>query len=614
MRGPHNAPLSTLRPGLDCALDFYIENRIPGGHFPMILRLDWSMDPALTLRERVMLRFMDSVTDLAGWEQAVFDAKQIDSYWEDRYELAARSNLKPTPKEQRTAEFDLSTDLGLVGFSEKMFEWCIWELQAKAQEYLSTGSVSVYDMDVAVFKKDVPGLRLSVAESLKPLEEEAMHTQEMHWQPGHNDTNLKVVQPALYALEYNRTKVFRPRVVTKGNCLDLIGEGEVLLGPEVRKKWYESYAIELSTRFQLLPSEVQLDSHGKAHITGYINNIHPVKHASAYREIERILDEALPLFKAAYNSVRSPPRPEGTRFPSNLQRSQNRDFCMKVGERDEWGPPINQGCKSENYRYVDDAPSSPTTEEMNEWFARTHPSVLPEPFDTSEAREGFQSVHRYSNPHSWAEPGGEFQVIVSVGNILLSPEKPKYSSGSFHFEGLLNERICASALYYYDSDNITDSRLAFESKAHPHSPWLIPDSVFDSFSIDREWSKELFGVTLGETACSGHQFIKLGAVQTRPGRLVVFPNVLGHRVEPFELVDKTRPGHRKVVAIFLVDPKTPIISTADVPPQQRLWAEGRSHLLGAAVPGLRVAHEIAEELIKERSNLTTGQVGYGTVD
>ncbi|KAL1412158.1 hypothetical protein Q8F55_003165 [Vanrija albida] len=213
-----------------------------------------------------------------------------------------------------------------------------------------------------------------------------------------------------------------------------------------------------------------------------------------------------------------------------------------------------------------------------------------------------------------AEPGGTFQVIVSVGNILLTPEKPRYTSGAFHIEGLLNERICASALYYYDSDNITDTRLAFEGEGHINNLWIYPDSVQDPYSIDREWSKELFGGTLGATACSGHQFIKLGAVQTRPGRLVVFPNVLAHRVEPFELADKTRPGHRKVVAIFLVDPVTPIISTANVPPQQRSWAKDQSQMFGAAVTGLETAHDIAEELIKERSNMATGQIGWGTVD
>jgi hypothetical protein len=43
---------------------------------------------------------------------------------------------------------------------------------------------------------------------------------------------------------------------------------------------------------------------------------------------------------------------------------------------------------------------------------------------------------------------------------------------------------------------------------------------------------------------------------TREGRALFFPNVYQHRVEPFELADKTRPGHRKIVALFLVDPSS----------------------------------------------------------
>lgn len=46
----------------------------------------------------------------------------------------------------------------------------------------------------------------------------------------------------------------------------------------------------------------------------------------------------------------------------------------------------------------------------------------------------------------------------------LTPEKPNYDGGSWHIEGQLNERICASALYYYDSENITESFLAFRQK------------------------------------------------------------------------------------------------------------------------------------------------------
>jgi hypothetical protein len=44
-----------------------------------------------------------------------------------------------------------------------------------------------------------------------------------------------------------------------------------------------------------------------------------------------------------------------------------------------------------------------------------------------------------------------------------------------------------------------------------------------------------------------------------------------HRVSPFALQDRTKPGHRKIIALFLVDPHTRIISTANVPPQRKDW-------------------------------------------
>jgi len=52
---------------------------------------------------------------------------------------------------------------------------------------------------------------------------------------------------------------------------------------------------------------------------------------------------------------------------------------------------------------------------------------------------------------------------------------------------------------------------------------------------------------------------------------LTFPNILQHRVQPFKLADPTKPGHRKILALFLVDPGIRIISTANVPPQQRDW-------------------------------------------
>jgi hypothetical protein len=63
----------------------------------------------------------------------------------------------------------------------------------------------------------------------------------------------------------------------------------------------------------------------------------------------------------------------------------------------------------------------------------------------------------------------------------------------------------------------------------------------------------------------------VGSVETREGRVVTFPNILQHQVQPFKLEDPTRPGHRKILALFLVDPNIRVISTAHVPCQQKEW-------------------------------------------
>ena len=63
----------------------------------------------------------------------------------------------------------------------------------------------------------------------------------------------------------------------------------------------------------------------------------------------------------------------------------------------------------------------------------------------------------------------------------------------------------------------------------------------------------------------------VGSVVTRQGRLITFPNILQHQVQPFRLADPTKPGHRKILALFLVDPNVRIISTANVACQRLDW-------------------------------------------
>jgi len=55
--------------------------------------------------------------------------------------------------------------------------------------------------------------------------------------------------------------------------------------------------------------------------------------------------------------------------------------------------------------------------------------------------------------------------------------------------------------------------------------------------------------------------------------LLVFPNVYQHALGSFKLKDSTKPGHRKILVFFLVDPTQRIVSTASVPPQNIAWRD-----------------------------------------
>ncbi len=125
----------------------------------------------------------------------------------------------------------------------------------------------------------------------------------------------------------------------------------------------------------------------------------------------------------------------------------------------------------------------------------------------------------------------------------------------------MNEHICATALYYFSSEIITTSRLAFRqqsSRDHANCAGYEQNHY--------HWLEQLYGCKNSESALQ-----EVGSVLCCKGRLVTFPNVLQRRVEPFKLLDPTKNGHRKILALFLVDPGIRIISTANVPPQQKHW-------------------------------------------
>lgn len=113
------------------------------------------------------------------------------------------------------------------------------------------------------------------------------------------------------------------------------------------------------------------------------------------------------------------------------------------------------------------------------------------------------------------------------------------------------------------------------------------------------WLDEIFGVTQ-----DGPCVQDVGSVVCREDRLLTFPNILQHQVQPFSLADPSKPGHRKILALFLIDPNIKIISTAHVPPQQREWWTENMYNKAFGAAGNKLG-----ELSNELKDKVLGEIG-----
>ncbi|KAG5762781.1 hypothetical protein H9Q72_009110 [Fusarium xylarioides] len=496
-----------------------------GAHFPVVLKRedgegegDWRAT-TLTIREVCMLKVIEDLTNKPEWWIKVND-DEIAAKW------------KKEAMEMPWGEYRVFGD-----FTQAMADACIKELRKKADIYQKTGLIPVMDYTSAAIKTDnlIPkDLRDALIAAVSPLEN--VPEEHKDWHPGSDGKVLDIVHPSLWPLVYGRSLILPDKRINLKEALSHCGKGVVVPvvdDSDVSKFHHRAF----SKRFQWLPCDVDLTG-GHPRIDQSWDII--------YRwhddfEVQRV-------------------------FTTNV-----RPDC-KVPEicGDEWCSAHNRPLDDDDEPRREDEDCEDDYEESDRgrrdeaWFKETHIPEIPDP--KTELEELVKINPSDVKTSGFFGNASRVQVIVKLANIHLTPEKPTYDGGSWHVEGQLNEHICATALYYYDCDNITDSRLDFRTVANREDQTLELNYEQGDFdSIER-----IFAIDSGADTLQD-----IGSVLTRQDRMLFFPNVYQHHVSPFELVDKSRPGHRKILALFLVDPQVPIISTANVPPQQRdWWAEG----------------------------------------
>ncbi|KAJ5902035.1 hypothetical protein N7495_002563 [Penicillium taxi] len=480
----------------------------------------------LTYREILMMRVMNTITDKPDWEIKVFNPI-IFSKWKDEISQSSQD------------------------VSPKMMDFIITELQWKAKSFEDKNSVTVFG---GVIKSDraIPEeLKQALKDGVAPLESVPEAQKDYH--PGSDDKVIDLVHPSLFPIVYGKTRILRDKTLGLDDCIGSIGQGEILPVPEkpARNKKEINALQPYSTNFQWLPCNVALksgsDSTPECQISSYINNLHPIQHRVLYGVIEKIISHTIPLWNQTLD----------------VDLYYRRITWDQV-EYEEGDEKPEQG---------DDEDDEVYWTRYDDW-STARKNVQPEPGEFKPPQNSAAKLQDI-----FAKSG--LQVIVKLANIELTPDKPDYEGGTWHIEGQLNEHIAATAIYYYDSENITESKLSFR-----HRPNVEDWNEYGYEQSCHGFMQQIFGFP-ESTDSNGSTDITqdLGSVVCSEGRLLTFPNVLQHCVSSFSLADRSKPGHRKILALFLVDPHVTVISTANVPPQQQEWGLEKEELVRDMLAG-----------------------------
>ncbi|MFJ6718710.1 DUF4246 domain-containing protein [Streptomyces sp. NPDC091259] len=418
------------------------------------------------------------------------------------------------------------------GLTEAQVQYVLAELPHYAKLRDGRTGIEVSAVD-GVWQSDTlvdDKLRSRLREAVRVLEQ--VPEAEQDWHPGSDGQVLDLVHPSLFCL-----------------VREVSGAPEsAWRNPTDR---YSTY--EFSEMFQWLPTDVDVSDDGDVAFRSYVNNVHPEKHRELATVLPDVFARLRPMFENVLTDLRHP-RP------------------LRI-EADPYGWYDSEPEYPDESSYSDGSAYEEAVaaweEAQDDWWENRRPVIpdapaftpprLPDESDRVDLR------------------GRRLQVIVKLATIHLTPDKPEYPGGSWHVEGMLNERIVSTGIYYWDSENITESRLGFRAALDdPHYEQNDDNGMREVYGLENEDA-------LNQT---------LGSASTPAGRCLAFPNILQHRVGSFRLVDPTRPGHRKILAFFLVDPAEQIVSTSDVPPQQP-WSD-------TSTMTLEQARQYREQLMHER--------------
>ena len=398
----------------------------------------------------------------------------------------------------------------IVDFVLKELEW--YEKLADNEAGFECGcNESIAISDTAIYNS----IKDSFVENAKKLED--LFEGKFDYHPGSNNQVIDLVHPSLFPLQYGTTPI---KIGSEYAIAEYTEDIKNV------KKGVESFGV--SENFQWLPAIMKLED-GKFKFDSYINNLNPKRFKLLYGDISDIFNAIIPglnltLSRYASDQYIRVPIPSYT----DAYTKEYNDKVAQIWDDDDDDNDIDlryEALEAEKANYIKPFP----------------PVYSEEPKTVEFDIKLFQNL----------------KVIVKMASIDLTPENPKYPGGSWHVEGTINEDIVATVLYYYDVENISESRLLFRT--------AFEDPEYEQG--DAFYCEHFFGIKDEQPMTRN-----MGSIIAKEDRVVVFPNCFQHHVDGFELADKSKKGHRKILCFFVVDPHNHLVkATNEIPPQQKEW-------------------------------------------
>ena len=487
----------------------------------LLSALDGSENPKFcyTLRELTMIALMNELTDISDWDRAVFDPG-FTFDWKSQKLLQGKD------------------------VTRAMLDWCIEEVRNYVHSF--TQSRIIPTLDGGVIKSDD-----CVDSAIKfDLQNSAAAFRRAAPRPTIQSSNnvTDIVDPNLFPFIFERTKTRRGGYIEPEKCVSSCGRGEPVKKPSdeecvEKERAYYPNDKAWSNQFQWLPFDVTFANRGfgvarfvstpltlefqrmlmsSNRISSYINNVHPVIHRNFYSTLEHITEKLLPLFNHTLIDLKAPGYQNQRLHLAELGREP-----LIVREPGSFQPPEQRA--------------------RNQWL--DHQGRYRDYLYVDLKRE-FWNVG--------------LQMVLQMRDINLTPEQADYKGEEWHVMGQRNERVCATAHYVYSTDNLSLAEpptLSFRCRINPEEAGLAKGYIDGP-----PFAPEIYGAEDGDP---GIQHI--GDVNLKESRVVVFPNTFQSKMNRFSLDDASKPGHLRLLTLYLLDPNRRIMSTAMVPCQRRDW-------------------------------------------